>query len=114
MIRPKNDRFRHLRRVTLAVAAVALVACPWNLGASAQTAEPKPPTSDAISRLVELEVPAKKNKAAILQLHGQITDVMGTSLKRRVDEAIVAGANLIVFDMDTPGGWSPARSTSPT
>ena len=84
MIRPKNDRFRHLRRGLLAVATVALVVCPWNLGASAQTTEPKPPTSDAVSGLVELEVPAEMHKAAVLQLQGEITDVMGTSLKRRI------------------------------
>jgi len=104
MIRPKYDRFRHPRRATLAPATVALVACSWSLGAGAQTPEPKPPTSDAISRPVEVEVPGQARKAAILQLHGEITDVMAASLKRRVDEAIAAGVNVIVFDMDTPGG----------
>jgi len=104
MIRPKNDRFRHPRRFTVAVATVALVACLWSVGASAQTTEPKPPTPDAISRSVEVEVPAKKERAAVLQLHGEITDVMAASLKRRIAEAIAAGVDVIVFDMDTPGG----------
>ena len=104
MIRPENDRFRHLRRGLLAVATVALVACPWNLGVSAQTNEPTTTPADAVSGLVELEVPAEMHKAAVLQLQGEITDVMGTSLKRRIDQAVADGVDVIVFDMDTPGG----------
>jgi len=42
--------------------------------------------------------------AAILPLHGEITDVMVASLRRRIDGAMAKGAAVIVFDMDTPGG----------
>ncbi len=42
--------------------------------------------------------------AAILPIHGEITDVTVESLKRRIEEAKKKQADVIVFDMDTPGG----------
>jgi membrane-bound serine protease (ClpP class) len=42
--------------------------------------------------------------AAILPVHGEITDVMKTSLERRMAKAQELGATVIVFDMNTPGG----------
>ena len=45
-----------------------------------------------------------KATAAILLFHDEITDVTTQSLRRRIDEARRRGANLIVLDMDTPGG----------
>ncbi len=43
-------------------------------------------------------------KAAILTLHGDITDVTAESLTRRVAMAKARGVDVIVFDLDTPGG----------
>src|SRR3989304_10127604 len=42
--------------------------------------------------------------AAILPLHGDITDLTVESLKRRIDVARNQGAKIIILDMDTPGG----------
>ncbi len=42
--------------------------------------------------------------AAILPITGMITDVTAESLKRRIEEARSQGADVIIFDMDTPGG----------
>jgi membrane-bound serine protease (ClpP class) len=42
--------------------------------------------------------------AAILPIHGEITDITSTSLKRRIDDAREKGATVIVFELDTPGG----------
>lgn len=49
-------------------------------------------------------VPASKHNAAILSLHSDITDITAASLTRRVKMAKARGADLIVFDLDTPGG----------
>ena len=51
---------------------------------------------------VALESPGAT--AAILPVHGEITDVMKTSLERRMAKAQELGATVIVFDMNTPGG----------
>lgn len=41
---------------------------------------------------------------ALVPLHGEITDVTTTSLKRRIEQAQAQGANLIVIELNTPGG----------
>ena len=45
-----------------------------------------------------------ETKAAILPITGQITDVTVESLERRIEEARSQGVEIIIFDMDTPGG----------
>ncbi|MEK6676954.1 MAG: NfeD family protein [Planctomycetota bacterium] len=42
--------------------------------------------------------------AAILPIHGVITDVMADGLQRRIDAALQKGAGVLVFELDTPGG----------
>ncbi len=42
--------------------------------------------------------------AAVLPIHGMITDVTVESLSRRIDQARRDGASVIIFNMDTPGG----------
>ncbi|MGB0716332.1 MAG: hypothetical protein ACPGXK_10665, partial [Phycisphaerae bacterium] len=41
---------------------------------------------------------------ALIPLHGEITDITVSTMKRRIDEAVENGATVIVFSMDTPGG----------
>lgn len=41
---------------------------------------------------------------ALLSFHTDITDVTTESIKRRIEEARSLGAEIIIFDMDTPGG----------
>jgi len=42
---------------------------------------------------------------AIVTISGEITDVTTESIKRRVAHAIDSGAKVIIFEMDTPGGY---------
>jgi membrane-bound serine protease (ClpP class) len=42
--------------------------------------------------------------AVLVPIHGEINDIQAASVKRRVDEALGAGAKIIVFEMNTPGG----------
>jgi len=48
--------------------------------------------------------PVTKVKAVIIPIHGEITDVTADSVRRRIDDAKSAGATLMVFELDTPGG----------
>ena len=56
------------------------------------------------------ETPADTDKmeptgtAALLRIHGMLTDVTVESLRRRIEQAKEQGASVIVLDMDTPGG----------
>lgn len=43
--------------------------------------------------------------AAIITIRDEITDVTTVSLKRRIEAARKAGADLVVFELDTPGGY---------
>ena len=75
-----------------AICAVALVvSLPQRLCAEEQGAT------------VMLE-PAAEVKAAMLPIHGEITDVMVDSLERRIEDARNSGVAIIIFDLDTPGG----------
>lgn len=56
------------------------------------------------SRGEEIRPDTPKPKAAIIPIHGEITDVSVESVRRRIDDAKADGANLIVFELDTPGG----------
>ncbi|MGB2984636.1 MAG: ATP-dependent Clp protease proteolytic subunit, partial [Phycisphaerae bacterium] len=71
----------------------------WALAITAWTV----PTLLAEDQLAASESP-RLEKAAILPIQGEITDVMATSLERRIEDAREQGAKVIVFDMDTPGG----------
>lgn len=42
--------------------------------------------------------------AYIIPIHGEITDILRDSIKRRLDEALAAQAQTIVFEINTPGG----------
>jgi membrane-bound serine protease (ClpP class) len=50
------------------------------------------------------EPQAHYQKAFILPIDAEISDVTLESLKRRIEQAQKAGADLLVFEMDTPGG----------
>lgn len=43
-------------------------------------------------------------KAVVIPIEGVIDDVLRRSIERRLDEARADGVNLVVFEMDTPGG----------
>ena len=47
---------------------------------------------------------AGHKNAAVITIHGDITDITVDSVRRRIKEARQQNAELIVFDLDTPGG----------
>lgn len=44
------------------------------------------------------------HRGAIITIYDEINDITYKSMKRRVDEAVADGANVIIFEMNTPGG----------
>jgi membrane-bound serine protease (ClpP class) len=53
---------------------------------------------------IRVEAPTSYQNGAIVTISGEISDVTTESVKRRVEEARKAGAAIIIFEMDTPGG----------
>ena len=70
--------------------------------AAAPAASPAPPPP-LIVRRGAIALPAG-GKVAIIPIKGDIYDFTFESLKRRVDRAIAAGVDVIVFEIDTNGG----------
>lgn len=48
--------------------------------------------------------PAQPRQGVVIPIKGMINDVLTRSIERRLDEARAAGVDLVVFEMDTPGG----------
>lgn len=57
-----------------------------------------------VSRGEVVDADPSYSKAAVIPIRGEITDVTVESVRRRIADARTAGANLIVFELDTPGG----------
>jgi membrane-bound serine protease (ClpP class) len=49
-------------------------------------------------------LPTSPQAAAIIPVHGTIDDGLGEHIARRSADAVEAGAKVIVFELDTPGG----------
>lgn len=61
---------------------------------------------DAAPRaFAQSEPTAAPRTGAIIPISDEITDVTTESLRRRVKSAIDDGANVIIFEIDTPGGY---------
>ena len=88
-----------LRSSVLLVAAVVLLGAAgtsgWARADSVMAAEVTPPPAVP-------EEPARQG--ALVPIHGEISDVTYESITRRVDLAIQNGAEVIIFEIDTPGG----------
>ncbi len=108
-----HDIVRSFRRAVVTLAALALAGFSL-VTASAQDATP--PASRVTearrsgadiappSTTLPQETATAGQTAAVLAFEGEITDVMAASLKRRIEAAQRRGVDVIVFDMDTPGG----------
>ncbi len=48
--------------------------------------------------------PPAEQTAAVIPIHGEITDVMVESVRRRIADAQNQGARVLIFELDTPGG----------
>ena len=68
-------------------------------------------TPDGWFRLPDVDrpaLPAEVTKAFVIPIHGPITNTTFKSVRRKVIRCKTAGAKLVVFDMDTPGGRTDA------
>jgi membrane-bound serine protease (ClpP class) len=88
--------FRSLSRFLMALTALLGVVLPAMVGAVPQGTTASPPAA---------AVRQAKN-VAIISLRGPIDEkrVMAASVERRIQQAAAAGADAIVFDINTPGG----------
>lgn len=71
--------------------------------AASQAAAPAPATLPA-EYTPASQPQAHYRKAAIIPIDDEISDVTLQSLKRRIGQAQQSGADLLIFEMDTPGG----------
>ncbi len=60
--------------------------------------------ADAEARISAPATQTQDAVGVIIPIHTQITDVTAESVKRRIEEARHLGANVLVFELDTPGG----------
>lgn len=72
----------------------------------AQSAAAAPTPSEPLEVLQAVSVPAARaaKNVAVITIHGQIDEWSERSVRRRIRAAEAAGADAIVFDIDTPGG----------
>jgi len=93
-----------IRRLLLVLVLLA-AAAPWIVPSTpvlAQEGEDTP--AAATTRSTGLTVPTG-GRIGIIDIHGPIEfESQLDSIKRRVDRAVNDGVDLIVFDLDTPGG----------
>ncbi|MEX2317475.1 MAG: NfeD family protein [Pirellulales bacterium] len=43
--------------------------------------------------------------ARIIEIHGMIDPLLGTFVQRQISRAVESGANVLIFDIDSPGGF---------
>ena len=81
------------------MAAVVLLSADFWLASRVAAQAPAPASAPAA-------VPAfrQANHVAVLTVHGVIDHMTRISLERRMKEAVAAGADAVVLDIDTPGG----------
>ena len=92
--------------------AAILLGAAGPTGTPAPTRETSSAEADAVEGATATTTPTRKavpayrqaNIVAILSIHGPIDKVTLSSLERRVEQAILDGAEAIVLDIDTPGG----------
>ncbi|MBY0263231.1 MAG: ATP-dependent Clp protease proteolytic subunit, partial [Phycisphaerales bacterium] len=88
-------------------AAMALAAVVLGTASVAQptpAAPPAPSTSPAPAVTVGVPASRAASKVVVITIHGEIDRWTARSVARRIRLAQDAGADAIVFDIDTPGG----------
>jgi len=105
MIRPKaHADLRRFRCGALAAVILGVIGTfalvPADEGSTTMPVPEAQPSTDAAPAASD----KPRHKAAILDFNGEITDIMASSMRRRIDEAKASGVDVIVLDMDTPGG----------
>ena len=101
-------------RVLMVLAGLAFVSLSYASRLHGQANDPSedapparsegaPPTANE-SSVESPPAPSSVTIGAVLSIHNDIRDITKGSLERRIAEAREAGASVIIFDMDTPGG----------
>jgi len=115
----------NLRRVVIASVALLLIC---TAGTADKPAPTTAPTTEPATVRVEKDriyvgkdwfrrpkvkrppLPAEITKAFVIPIHGPITDTTFKSVRRKVIKCKSSGAQIVIFDMDTPGGQMGAMS----
>jgi membrane-bound serine protease (ClpP class) len=104
----KKGRVRLAAAFLLATVGVGMGgAAPGREQTADQNATPASSQPADVSReAVEAKPSASTpyNKPFVIPIRDEINDVTLKSLERRIDRAVDSGADLIIFDIDTPGG----------
>ncbi len=94
----------NLKRLHIATLCLAICLLGGHFVVAAQDSKPQSverPTNDQPAELLG----AVPKKAVMIEFHEMITPLSGALLKRRFEEAKQAGADIIVLDIDSPGGY---------
>jgi membrane-bound serine protease (ClpP class) len=62
----------------------------------------------ALPQVKRPPMPAKIEKAFVIPIHGPITGTTFKSIERKVLRCLASGAQIVIFDIDTPGGEGQA------
>ena len=82
----------------------------FSIGAAGWGNEPAVPADDAALADDSASAPAEaapRVRGVIIPVSGMISDVTTKSIRRRGDQAIAEGADMVVLELDTPGGQEP-------
>jgi len=71
-------------------------------------AQPASNTATQAPTLAAVPAGRQADNVAVLTIEGMIDPITAASIERRIDEAVTAGADAIVIDLDTPGGQVPS------
>jgi membrane-bound serine protease (ClpP class) len=86
------------------IVMLTLVAGVSAITARGQDSGTNGPATDAASSAAVNRVETSATRGAIIPIKNEISDVTAESLKRRIEFARERGAQVLVFEIDTPGG----------
>jgi membrane-bound ClpP family serine protease len=95
-----------LATIALALAWIVASAGAPALAAGAAAGARAPQAAPAAPTAPPRAVPSwrQASRVAVVTIHGEVDEVTRASVLRRMREAVAAGADAIVLDLDTPGG----------
>lgn len=85
------------------LAATALLLTAVALWPAPSASSPPDAAADGIASPARHR-PQRFERCFVIPIRDEITEVTLRSLERRIDQAVAANADLIIFDIDTPGG----------
>ncbi|MCK4627180.1 MAG: hypothetical protein KAV00_17845 [Phycisphaerae bacterium] len=111
----------NLRRVAIASVALLLICAAGTADKPAPTTAPATVRVEANRiyvgddwfvrpKVKRPSLPAEITMAFVIPIHGPITDTTFKSVRRKVIKCKSSGAQMVIFDMDTPGGQMGAMS----